>query len=312
MTIENSDHWSDYWAQGRLTSLPQDFAANYDGEIAGFWLEAFQGVPENGSMIDLCTGNGAIALLAVEYTGNAGHAIEVTAVDAATVSPESITAKYPDQAGRLDHIHFISDCKVENLDLQAGSFDLVTSQFGIEYCDLPKAAAQVERLLKSGGRLVMVNHTATSDILKFMEQELREYELLQQLGMLSAIRDYLQGKASYDSLRTTLGNAQGTLSSIFQKTGSPLFGSVLSALGGILNLNESGLEARRTELEEYYAQIRHGFDRLVDMLRVNQAIESDPEWFRVFESAGLELLDSGDILYRGQHHAGGYIVFRKH
>ena len=82
-------------------------------------------------------------------------------------------------------------------------------------------------------------------------------------------------------------------------------------LGGILELNESGLETRRAELEEYYAQIRHGFDRLADMLRVNRAIQSDPEWFKVFETAGLELLDSGEIRYQGEHHAGGYFVFRK-
>ena len=50
-----------------MTSLPQDFAANYDGEVAEFWQAAFAQVPPAGRMIDLCTGNGAIALLAVAY-----------------------------------------------------------------------------------------------------------------------------------------------------------------------------------------------------------------------------------------------------
>ena len=157
----------------------------------------------------------------------------------------------------------------------------------------------------------MVNHTATSDILKFMEREHQEYALLEQLNLFGAIRGYLQNKIDFNSLRDTLANAQAELGRIFAKTGSPLFQSVLGTLAGILNLNEQELENKGLHLEEYYAQIRHGFDRLPDMLRVNRAIQSDPGWFRVFETAGLDLRDSGEIRYRGKHHAGGYLIFRK-
>ena len=71
-----------------MTSLPQDFTANYDGEVAEFWSTAFKEIPEQGSMIDLCTGNGAIALLAAEQVSKSGHLFEITAVDAAVMSPQ--------------------------------------------------------------------------------------------------------------------------------------------------------------------------------------------------------------------------------
>ena len=87
--MDSSDHWSEYWSRGCLTSLPEDFAANYDGEIAEFWRNAFQSVPAGGSVIDLCTGNGAIALLAAEYATREEQDLSITAVDGATVNSAS-------------------------------------------------------------------------------------------------------------------------------------------------------------------------------------------------------------------------------
>jgi len=311
MTAAQSDHWSDYWSQGCLTSLPQDFDANYDGEVAAFWLDAFREIPVPGRMIDLCTGNGAIALLAAEFSIREDSDLEIVAVDAASISSDAIAEKYPDQLEPLQKIRFISDCRVEDIQLPSDSFDLVSSQYGIEYCVWEQAAHQVFRLLKPGGQLVMVNHTATSDIMKFMEQEHQEYSMLKKSGFFSSIDGYLQGKIQYGSMHSTLSNLYGILSRVLQNGGPPLFRSVHAMLKGALSLNELALEQRRVHLQKYYAQTRYGFDRLTDMLRVNHAIQSDPEWYSVFESAGLELLDSGEIRYHGQHHAGGFLKFRK-
>jgi len=306
-----SDHWSDYWSRGSLTSLPQDFSANYDGEVAAFWKGAFSELDDAGRMIDLCTGNGAIALLAAEYSASKKSDIEIVAVDAATISPDAIAAKYPDQAELLKRIQFISDCKVEDIDLPGASFDLVSSQYGIEYCDWGKAANQVVRLLKPGGRLVMVNHTATSDIMQFMEQEHREYSMLEKSGFFSAINGYLENSIDFNGMRTILVNLHRNLSRVLERGGTPLFRSVHSMLSGLLAMDQHKLEQGRNHLEEYYGQTRYGFDRLIDMLRVNHAIQSDDAWYRVFELAGLELVELGEIRYRGQHHAGGFLIFEK-
>ena len=157
----------------------------------------------------------------------------------------------------------------------------------------------------------MVNHTATSDILKFMEQEHREYALLEELGLFSSLAGYLRGDVSFGQLNKALAGVQAKLGGIFQQTGSPLFGSVLSTVAGILELDETDLQARRGDLEGYDAQLRHGFGRVADMLRVNQAIQKDANWHSVFQDAGLELQESGEIRYQGKHHAGGYCIFGK-
>lgn len=311
MTAALSDHWTDYWSRGNLTSLPQDFTANYDGEVAAFWHRAFSELDNTGRMIDLCTGNGAIALLAADYSMRENPGIEIVAVDAAMIDPEAIAEKHPEQAVLLQRISFISDCRVEEIDLPEASFDLVSSQYGIEYCEWGEAARQVVRLLKPGGKLVMVNHTATSDIMQFMEQEHREYLMLEKSGFFSAISGYLESTTDFNKLRNILGDLHANLSRVLERGGTPLFRSVHSMLGGLLAMDETSLDQGRNHLAEYYAQTRYGFDRLADMLRVNYAIQSEDSWYRVFESAGLELVDSGEIRYRGQHHAGGFLIFRK-
>ncbi|NND44945.1 MAG: class I SAM-dependent methyltransferase [Xanthomonadales bacterium] len=310
MTESASDHWSDYWSRGLLTSLPQDFAANYDGEVRAFWHQQFAATPAGGRVLDLCTGNGAVALLAADYSGQHQGGLEVTAVDAAHIRPDLIARQFPTQAALLERIHFVSHCRIEDFE-SPEPFDLVTSQYGIEYCDHAAAARSVVALLRPGGRLVMVCHSAGSDIIAFMNKERDEYGLLEELGLFSTTRAYLDREVSHGELAAGLRRVQSRVHSEFRVTGSPLFRSVLETLGGVLALPPHRLDASREHLEAYYRQTRHGFDRLEDMLRVNRLLAEDPGWTRVFTEAGLEQVSTGELRYRGTHHAGEFHVFAR-
>lgn len=306
-----SKHWSEYWASGQLTSLPADFAANYDGEIAAFWEQQFARVPAGGRVLDLCTGNGAIALLAAMYFEAQQRDVAVTAVDAAKISPARMAHRHPDLDAAISKIIFIDQSPVETLALPGGAFDLVTSQYGIEYCDWAAAAAQAARLLRPGGRLALVCHAASSDIVATMERESRDYELLASLGLLKGMRRFLDGTLSFSRLRKLLQATHAELLRAYRATRPPLFAHVLKTLEGVLQLDQAQLRARRMELAAFVDRLEQGQLRLADMLRVNRAIHEAPEWHRVFESAGLRLLDSQEILYRGQHRSGHAYVFER-
>jgi ubiquinone/menaquinone biosynthesis C-methylase UbiE len=306
----DSEHWSDYWSRGCLTSLPQDFVANYDGEVRAFWEKRFRSVPNGGKVIDLCTGNGAVALLAAGYAEQQKRQYDVTAVDAAAIRPDVIAERFPAQAALLGSIHFISNVRVEDLDI-AQQFDLVTSQYGLEYTDHSAAAPRVARLLKPGALLVMVTHAADSDILAYMRREEAEYDRLRRTGLLKALQGYLENDIDHDKLTRRLGKIQSQLAPDFRQSGSPLLRSVLETLGGIIAMPPDRLAASRQHLQAYYDQTLHGMNRLRDMLRVNETLAADPEWTGVFERAGLSPVETGDLTYRGQHHAGAFHVFRK-
>jgi ubiquinone/menaquinone biosynthesis C-methylase UbiE len=306
-----SEHWSDYWAAGRLTSLPDDFAGNYDGEIAEFWSAQFADVPEGGRIVDLCTGNGAIALLAAEYLRSQGRVAEVLAVDAARINPDAIGKAHPGMKDLVGSVTFIGESPVESLALPEASADLVTSQYGIEYCDWAAAAAKVQALLKPGGRLALVCHAATSDIVATMETEAAGYAQLTALDIPRAIRRFLAGTLSFSRFRKHLQNAQGDLLASWRLSGAPLYAFVLQTIDGVLAMNEARLRGHRLQLAAFGRQLTLGEARLADMLRVNRAIHAQPEWHQVFERAGLELLESREILYKGKHRSGQAYRFAK-
>ena len=311
MKPNTSEHWSDYWAAGRLTSLPDDFAGNYDGEIAEFWSAQFDDVPAGGTVVDLCTGNGAIALLAAEFFRSRGRAAEVLAVDAARISPEAIAKAHPGVKDLVGSVTFVGESPVESLALPAASADLVTSQYGIEYCDWVAAAGKVETLLRPGGRLALVCHAATSDIVTTMETEAAGYARLAELDFPRAIRRFLSGTLSFARLRKHLQQVRAELVTSWRLTGAPLYAFVLQMIDGVLAMNEERLRGHRLQLAAFARQLSLGEARLADMLRVNQAIHSEPEWYRVFERSGLELVDAREILYRGKHRSGHAYRFVK-
>ncbi|NNL94306.1 MAG: class I SAM-dependent methyltransferase [Xanthomonadales bacterium] len=311
MPVNSSDHWSEYWAQGRLTSLPQDFAANYDGEVAEFWNEVFEKVPEGGHVLDLCTGNGAVALLAAAYFNSMGRKVAITAVDAAKMDMAAVAQQFPVQSGLASQVDFVADCPVENLQFPDQSADLVTSQYGVEYCDWEPAARQVFRVLKPAGRFQMVCHTPSSDMLAYMNREHAEYARLEELGFFSAVDDYVDGRTGHEALKNAFSTISSRLEPEFSSNGSALFGSVLGLLRNALDMTGQQLDSNREALQAYRFQMQAGRDRLADMLRVNQALDDDPDWTGVFVRAGLEQVRQGQIRYRGQHNAGQYYEFRK-
>lgn len=306
-----SEHWTEYWAGGQLTSLPADFAVNYDGEIAAFWAAQFERVPAGGKVLDLCTGNGAVALLAAGHFKAWQPAVAVTAVDAARIDPERIIRRHPGMEAEVAAVRFIDQSPVESLALPSAEFDLVTSQYGIEYCAWEEAAAQVVRVMRPGGRLALVCHAATSDIVTTMEMEARDYQALAALGLLPGIRRYLGGTLSFNRFRKMLQAVRAELVPAWRASHAPLFAHVLQTLDGLLRVSEAELRARRLQLAGFARQLELGEARLADMLRVNRAIHSAPEWYRAFESAGLRLVDSREILYQGKHRSGRACCFDK-
>ena len=309
--MTRSEHWSDYWANGFLTSLPQDFRSNYDGEIAAFWKERFAGIPSQGVMLDVCTGNGAVALLAAQHREAEQKAFRIMAMDAAMVDTEALAKAHPSETGLLDGIEFFSGTPLESLDLPGGRLDLVTSQYGIEYCDWRSAARQVSHWLKPGGHFAMLCHQSSSEILTYMREEREEYRLVEQLGWMNAISDFLGHKVDSKAFRTIMEQVLNRLAAEFQATGSPFFRTHLKMLNATLALDDQGLEAQREKLATFRESMRNGWLRLQDLLRVNAAIHDNPDWFRVFERHGIILKSQGQLLYQGVHEAGRYYIFSK-
>lgn len=297
------DHWSRYWQTGHLTSLPEDFSAIYDGEIEAFWAARVRDLPAAAAVLDVCTGNGPVALLIARHASDA----RIWAADAADVDPTTTLSAHPALAELAERITFLSATPAETVDGLAQHFDLVTSQYGVEYTDWTASARAMAAALKPGGRLALVAHVPTSAMVKAMEAEQAEYKLLNDSEVLQALREL--GEKGSGSARKRLKRTVIRLRP--RAVGSALLDSVVHGAGALLNMDPVQLQSQQPAIRQYVTDLVAGRDRARDLLETNQRILATPRWFEAFAEAGLELVSEETLLYQGEHECGVALVFHK-
>lgn len=166
-----SKHWSQYWDQGHLTSFGDSFLGNYTGELKQVWQAVFDTLPDDFSVLDIATGNGALPLMIQKSLQSKMIKGQVVGVDLANV----IQPKKIDNDSHVD-IKLLSEINCCALPFENDAFDLATSQFGIEYAPLGEAIPEALRVLKKGGILQAVVHHRNSMIIN------RNLRILQLIG----------------------------------------------------------------------------------------------------------------------------------
>lgn len=300
---QSLNHWSAYWRAGARHSLPQDFEGNYDREIARFWSEHFSQLDNTARLLDLCTGSGAIAMLAHQ---SAPPGASIVAVDGAHVEPETLHAIWGGLGDALGRIEFIFGCPIEELnETQVGGlFDLVTSQYGLEYCNLEAVSEQLVKLIKPHGRLVMMTHATDSDMSSTMSQEAGDYKILDESGYLKLLASWSKNQISGQDLSDRLTRISNQLAPIYQKSASPLLAQVLETNRIVLAQPMGEIMAQASLAAAYLEQLAYAQSRLEDMRRVTQLVGSGDDWLQPLLDSGLVLQDTGEIRIDGSHVAG--------
>lgn len=155
-------HWTAYWQQAdTLNSFAEGQAASgYHGELAAFWRQQLAGLAASATLMDLGTGNGALAVLLAEQKQQRATNWRILAVDAADIQPQRLIAKQPALAKPFKQIRFLGHTRIEQLPCANASIDLLVSQFAFEYSELSASLQEAWRVLKPGGRLIAVMHSA--------------------------------------------------------------------------------------------------------------------------------------------------------
>ncbi|MEL7373866.1 MAG: class I SAM-dependent methyltransferase, partial [Pseudomonadota bacterium] len=170
------EEWARFWARGTVTTFEGHFSGNYDQEIAEFWHQALEPLDDGACVVDLATGNGAVALLMAAWARTQNRSLAITGVDYAAVDPEQVRAARPELAADLDAITLIGGTPLEATTLDAGSVDLVSSQYGYEYGDTAAGSREIARILRPGGRLAMILHHSDSAILQQAQEGLAQLD----------------------------------------------------------------------------------------------------------------------------------------
>jgi SAM-dependent methyltransferase len=182
--IDQRQAWDRFWSYDRLSSFGTGRGAgNYGEPIAAGWREFFASLPEGAHVLDIASGNGAIAMMAVE----AGDGLQVTGTDLARVEPAAFVSRGKD---KLERIRFLANTPAEALPLDDGSFDAVTSQYGVEYSDMARSVPEAVRVLAPGGRLRFACHAAEGSVAADTKRAVADADfLLDHVDLIGRARD---------------------------------------------------------------------------------------------------------------------------
>lgn len=159
-------HWTNYWqTSGALNSFAEGSSAvGYSGDVKEFWFKLFSQLPEDSRIVDLGTGNGALALLAQLYSDKKSFDWTVVGIDAAKIDPFGIKTLNEEKQRSFKKIEFVGSTFIESMEFPDDSISAFISQFGFEYSETEKSLNKVHKSLRPKGKLCLVMHTDDSEI----------------------------------------------------------------------------------------------------------------------------------------------------
>lgn len=144
--------WDHYWAGAGNVPVFGQFASGEDA-LPRFWAETFDAAFADAAparMLDAACGSGAVTSVAREAAARRGvNGLSYFGIDYAASALRDLVSAQPGFRG------VSGDCAA--MPFADGQFDIVASQFGLEYAG-PAAFAEAARLLAPGGTFVAVCH----------------------------------------------------------------------------------------------------------------------------------------------------------
>jgi SAM-dependent methyltransferase len=163
--LDSSDHFScsTDWGPGEV--------------IKYFWQDVFGTVKAGSRVLEIGCGSGQVSFWGAE----AGRGLKIIASDR-IAAPGGSRFQHPD-------IRFIGEVAAEQLPFAQHSFELVISNFAIEYAAFDRALSEAARVLVPGGSLILVLHSADSGITQSSRQAISSHEALVRAGIPEQVRE---------------------------------------------------------------------------------------------------------------------------
>ncbi len=223
-------NWDTYWHGTGDIGAYSSGGVNHPAILA-FWDEFFQTVKQEyitPKIIDIASGNGAVVERALATFGD--EQPDFTCLDVSDAAITNIQSRFP-------HVNsIVTDAR--SIPLDSGSFDIASSQFGVEYAGL-EAVNEVARLLATGGRLAFLLHSQAGSIHRECVESLDAIVQLQNsqfipyaIEMFSAGFKAVRGadRAPYETAAKKLAPAITTLEAIMKQYGQHVAGDTIARL----------------------------------------------------------------------------------
>ncbi len=315
-TDKNTSHWDDYWRHGFLTSCADAFSGNYQGKLLQVWEEFFRSAKGKATILDIGTGNGAIALIASRISSEQQGGFSVHAIDRAEIDPPAmVKTNIDDLAG----IRFYSKTSAEACGLPDNSVDMVSGQYALEYTMINETVAELARVCAPGARLLFVMHHADSVVLETAAQELRLGKLLENSGFFDHAADLLQqmnnipadqahllaDDSKAEECRKQLNQSAAKLSSLVSQTPNPqILQNALKSVSDCFQRQQTLGSEVLPLLAQYRLQLEANLARLLDLQNAAVNEQQGKEIIAIFNGQGFLTEPLVDIYHEQELLAG--------
>lgn len=226
----NPASWDKYWHGTGTAEAFSAGGASHPG-IQVFWSDFFQSITGRYAPprhVDLATGNGAVVEASLNLLAN--DKPTVTCVDISESAIRNVEARFPGVVG------VVSDAA--SIPLDDYGFDVVTSQFGIEYAG-PDAVPEAARLVAPGGALGLLMHIEDGIVHKECEDSLAAIKAIRESDFVAlAIELFRNGfaavrgadRAPYDAAGSNFAPAVSAAERIMDEYGDDVAGGSIAKL----------------------------------------------------------------------------------
>ena len=198
--------WDKFWQSSNHSQAFSDHGVNHP-TIQTYWQNFFLQISEEGKdtikLLDLACGNGALFDIA-NTVPSASKQIVFTGIDSSKAATDNLLVKHPKAR--------VINSPLSTLPFDDNSFDVVTSQFGLEYAGLDNIDEAI-RVLADGGSLRLLVHFKGGTIAGECQRNLNTLTVLRDSNFIALARDLFhtgaqaaQGKnrAEYDAAGSAL------------------------------------------------------------------------------------------------------------
>jgi SAM-dependent methyltransferase len=297
----SASSWDSYWQGDSESSAYSSSGVNHQG-IQYYWSSLFSELKSQNKplhFLDIASGNGALPELALQVFEPGELTLTATDISAAAVA--NIRNRFPQVDG------IVADAL--NLPFPSQSFDLVTSQFGIEYAGL-EAIAPATSFVKPGGTLAFMLHLSGGGIEQECQANQNALEQLDESLFISKTRKMFDlgfkamtgaDRKPYDEAARNLATTLPAVEAIIENYGKDIAGGLPLNLYNDIGKISSKLTNYHPDdvlpwLDSMQIEIKAYINRMQSMLDASLDEQQYEDICAQVIARGFELQDNAALL----------------